>query len=137
MGLTDSSGWAPVDPVTYASTLPGYENIHIIGDSQGTGQPKSGHMANAQAKVCADAIIRLASGAPTHTAERLENLTTNSACYSPITFDKASWLTAVYRYDDSLGEMSLSQLGEVGDWTSKNFDNMFDWSDNLFADTFN
>ena len=40
--------WANVNPISYESTA--IPNIHIIGDSQGTGQPKAGHIANAEAK---------------------------------------------------------------------------------------
>lgn len=121
---------------TYESTLSGFEDIHIIGDSQGSGQPKSAHMANAQAKVCADAIIRKLASQPTDHTERLENLTTNSACYSPITYDTASWLTAVFQYDAGSKQMKLSQIGEAGEWTQESYQDMFDWSANLFTDTF-
>lgn len=45
--VNDSTGrWALVDPLSYASTV--HPDIHILGDAQGTGQPKSGHMANAR-----------------------------------------------------------------------------------------
>jgi NADPH-dependent 2,4-dienoyl-CoA reductase/sulfur reductase-like enzyme len=137
-GLTAGSLWAPVDPVTYGSTLEQFPGVHVIGDSQGTGQPKSGHMANAQAKVCADAIIRQAAGLPVDSDERLDNITTNSACFSPITATQASWLTAVFRYNRATGEMGLvpGSLGEAGGWNSENFKEMFTWSQNLFADTF-
>ena len=133
-GLTAGGYWAPVDITTYESEI--HEDIHVIGDSQGSGQPKSAHMANAQAKICADAIIRKLASQPTDHIERLENLTTNSACYSPITSDTASWLTAVFRYDTESSQMKLSHIGEAGEWTRENYRDMFDWSANLFADTF-
>ncbi len=135
-GLTDGGFWAPVDVTTYESGLAKFAGVHIIGDSQGSGQPKSAHMANAQAKVCADAVLRTLSSQPTDNADRLQNLTTNSACYSPITYDKATWLTAVYHYDMSSKQMKPSHIGEAGEWTRENYRDMFDWSDNLFADTF-
>ncbi len=132
-GLTDGR-WAPVDPVTYESAL--QEGIYILGDSQGTSQPKSAHMASSQAKVCADAIIRAASGMPTHHTERLENITTNSACYSPITRDQASWLTANFALDQGTGNMRLSHIGASDGWDRESYRDMFDWADNLFADVF-
>jgi len=135
-GLTDGDRWAPVDPTTYESTLTGYDGIHIIGDSQGSKAPKSGHMANAQAKVCADAILRILSGLPTDSAERLANITTNSACYSPITSDKASWLTANYAYDQASNQMQLIHVGEAENWSGDNFEEMFVWASNLFTDSF-
>lgn len=135
-GLTAGGPWAPVDVTTYESQVTGFEGVHVIGDSQGSSQPKSAHMANAEAKVCADAILRRIAGTPTDSAERLDNLTTNSACYSPITYSEASYLTAVYRYNQADGQMALSHVGEAGRWNRGNFRDMFDWSDNLFADTF-
>ena len=54
-GLADKSGWCPVDPVTFESTLqPG---IHLVGDAIiGGDMPKSAFSANSQAKACAFAI---------------------------------------------------------------------------------
>jgi NADPH-dependent 2,4-dienoyl-CoA reductase/sulfur reductase-like enzyme len=137
-GLTADSRWAPVDPVSYGSSLAEFPGVYVIGDSQGTGKPKSGHMANAQAKVCADAIIRRATDLPVDTDERLNNITTNSACFSPITATEASWLTAVFRYNRDTGTMQLvpGSLGEAHRWNTENYKDMFTWSRNLFADTF-
>lgn len=135
-GLTGGGRWAPVNPTTYESSLiPG---VYVVGDSQATAQPKSGHMANSQAKVCADAIIRAAAGLSTQNRERLANITTNSACFSPITATEASWLTAVFRLNTETRAMELvpESLGEAHDWNSENYSAMFDWSENLFADTF-
>lgn len=138
-GLVPKGGrWAPVDPLSYESTLPGFENIHVIGDSQGTSQPKSGHMANAQAKVCADAIVRTLNGEPIDDLSRIRAVTTNSACYSPITSNESSWLTVVFAYDETTGQMKVvpGSLAEAGGWNRENFKDMFDWSNNLWSDTF-
>jgi NADPH-dependent 2,4-dienoyl-CoA reductase/sulfur reductase-like enzyme len=145
-GLTQGSSearWAPVDPVTYESTVPGADDVYVIGDAQATGQPKSGHMANAQAKVCADAIVRKNAGLMTHTQERLLNITTNSACFSPVSFDEASWLTAVFRYNSSGGasgsgamELVPESFGASEGWSRENYREMFTWASNLFSDTF-
>lgn len=128
----DPSGrWAAVDPLTYESTaLP---NVHVIGDSQGTGQPKAGHIANGEAKVCADAILRAFAGQAPDPAP-----VTNSACYSPITYGTASWLTAVFAYDPASGTMKSvpEAAGEASAPSSENFEKMFEWATNLFSDTF-
>jgi sulfide dehydrogenase [flavocytochrome c] flavoprotein chain len=60
-GVADRSGWCPIDPVTFESRLvPG---IHVIGDAGIMGaMPKSAFSANAQGKVCADAVIDLLAG---------------------------------------------------------------------------
>ena len=60
-GVTDSSGWCPVDGVSFESTL--QKNIHVIGDAAiAAPMPKSAFAANAQAKVCAIALARLLRG---------------------------------------------------------------------------
>ncbi|WP_084673792.1 NAD(P)/FAD-dependent oxidoreductase [Methylobacterium sp. WSM2598] len=60
-GVADRSGWCPIDPVTFESRLvPG---IHVIGDAAIAGaMPKSAFSANAQAKVCAQAVADLLAG---------------------------------------------------------------------------
>lgn len=61
-GLSDDSGWCPVNHVTWESTLHKY--IHVIGDASiaVSGMPKSGYMANSEAKVCAAAVVDLLNG---------------------------------------------------------------------------
>ena len=54
-GVADRSGWCPINPVTFESTL--QPNIHVIGDACIAGaMPKSAFAANSQAKVCAAAV---------------------------------------------------------------------------------
>lgn len=123
--------WSLVNPLSYASPI--HPDIHILGDSQATGQPKSGHMANAQAKVCADAIIRAFRGeAPD------PNPVTSSACFSPITSSKASWLTASFQYDPGTKSMKRveASFAEASSATSDGMQQMFQWADNIFADSF-
>jgi NADPH-dependent 2,4-dienoyl-CoA reductase/sulfur reductase-like enzyme len=60
-GVADRSGWCPIDPATFASTL--QPNIHVVGDAAIAGaMPKSAFAANAQAKVCAAAVAALLAG---------------------------------------------------------------------------
>ncbi|PWQ96561.1 FAD-dependent oxidoreductase [Leucothrix pacifica] len=128
----DASGrWAVINPLSYESTAAA--DIHVIGDSQATGQPKAGHIANAEAKVCADAILRLLAGGQPYAAPM-----TNSACYSPISADTASWLTAVFAYNSASGAMELvpQSLGASQGASRSNYNKMFDWADSLFGDTF-
>lgn len=131
--------WAPVNVLNYASSVSGMNNIHIIGDASLTTQPKAGHMANQQAKVCADAIIRALQGQAPDSAP-----VTNSACYSPITATTASWLTAVYQYDPVSQSMKIGQLGQTGNYaatesasiSSGNFSRMNTWFNTLMQDSF-
>lgn len=151
----DASGrWASIDPLNYASV--GYPDIHIIGDAQASmppkvtppgpvaAQPKSGTMANSQAKVCADAILRSFDPANPYPDP---HPTTNSACYSPISSKDASWLNANYQYNPSLGIMqrvdgspggtpdpAYNSFGEADQVSGDNLEAMYIWADNLFAD---
>ncbi|MEQ1851159.1 MAG: FAD/NAD(P)-binding oxidoreductase [Chthoniobacteraceae bacterium] len=132
-GLADdpTGRWALVDPLSYASKVS--PDIHILGDSQGTGQPKSGHMANSQAKVCADAIIRAFSGESPDPSP-----VTSSACFSPITSSKAAWLTASFQYDPVTKAMKRveASFAEAPEPTSDGMQQMYQWADNIFADSF-
>lgn len=128
--VNDPTGrWARVHPLSYASSA--NPEIHVLGDSQATGQPKSGHMANSQAKVCADAIIRAFNGEAPDPSP-----TTSSACFSPITATKASWLSASFQYDPATSAMTRVDLGEAHEPTSDGLQQMFQWADNIFADSF-
>jgi len=57
-GLANSPDgrFAGVDVLSYTSTAAPL--VHVIGDSSATTQPKAGHIANQEAKVCADAHRR-------------------------------------------------------------------------------
>jgi sulfide dehydrogenase [flavocytochrome c] flavoprotein chain len=131
-GLVDAGArWAAVDPLTYGSLR--NPQIHVIGDSQATAQPKSGTMANAQAKVCADAILRALDGQAPNPSP-----VTMSACYSPITSKTASWLTASYQYDPASRAMKRveASFGEAHTPDAENYIDMFNWANSLFEDTF-
>jgi len=124
--------WAAVDVLSYESTA--VKNIHIIGDSSSTTQPKAGHIANAEAKVCADAIINIFKGGTINQVPM-----TNSSCFTPITKTTASWLTAIYRYDPASKTMKISGSDiptESNGATSENYEDMLKWFTNLMADTF-
>jgi len=126
--------FANVNHLTYESTAAA--NIHVIGDAAATTQPKAGHIANQEAKVCADAIVRAFAGLAPDPAP-----VTNSACYSTITMTQASWLTAVYQYDASSipGVMKLAASPGVAasaGWNTENFKDMNTWFNALMADSF-
>ena len=60
-GAADTTGWCPIDPMTFESKLvPG---IHVIGDAcLGGGIPKSASAASAQGRACAAGIVNLIAG---------------------------------------------------------------------------
>jgi NADPH-dependent 2,4-dienoyl-CoA reductase/sulfur reductase-like enzyme len=131
-GLANVGGrWAGVDVLTYQSTAaPG---IHVIGDASATTQPKAGHIANQEAKICADAIVRLLAGRSPDPSP-----ITNSACYSPITADTASWLTAVFAFDPVSRTMQPvpGAAGEAAARSKDNYEEMFKWFNTLMEDSF-
>jgi sulfide dehydrogenase [flavocytochrome c] flavoprotein subunit len=88
-GVADRTGWCPIDPVSFASTL--QPNIHVIGDAAiAGGMPKSAFAANAQAKVCAAAVAKLIGGA-TPAEPKLIN-----TCYSLVAPDYGITIAGVY-----------------------------------------
>lgn len=130
--LTNSADgrWSTVDELTYESTAA--ESIHVLGDSTATVQPKAGHIANQEAKVCADAIVRAFLGLAPDPAP-----VTNSACYSPITAGTASWLTALYAYDPASKRMKPIPGGMgQGPASARNMDEMRQWFSNLMTDSY-
>ena len=139
-GLNNSADgrWCVVDVLSYESTA--VAGIHVIGDAASCGMPKAGHVANQEAKICADAIVRLLAGQQPDPAP-----VANSACYSPITAGTASWLTAVYQYDGANRKMVLAANGgntvgataiESASVSSGNFRQMTTWFNTLMGDSF-
>lgn len=131
-GLADLGGrWAGVNQLSYESKVAA--GIHVIGDSAGTAQPKAGHIGNQLGKVCADAILRAFGGLDPDPAP-----VTNSACYSPITMETASWLTAVFAYNPDKQEMMAvaDSFREAAARDGGNFSNMSKWFNALMSETF-
>jgi sulfide dehydrogenase [flavocytochrome c] flavoprotein subunit len=111
-GVADRTGWCPVEPVAFESTLqPG---VHVIGDSAIMGgMPKSAFAANAQAKVCAAAIVELLAG-----RKPVDPILINT-CYSLVAPDYGISVAGVYRPDkgvlaDIPGAGGTSPLEVVG-----------------------
>lgn len=123
--------FAPVDVLTYESTVAA--GLHVIGDSSATTQPKAGHIANQEAKVCADALMRLLGGGTPDPAP-----VTNSSCYSTITMKDASWLHAVFQYDPATRTMlaQAAATGESDGWSGDDYEDMLTWFGALMGDTF-
>jgi sulfide dehydrogenase [flavocytochrome c] flavoprotein subunit len=88
-GVTDKTGWCPIDPVTFESKL--QPNIHVIGDACiAGGMPKSGFSANSQAKGCAAALAKLLNG------EKPEEPKLINTCYSLVAPDYGISVAGVY-----------------------------------------
>ncbi len=94
-GCADRSGWCPIDPATFESRLvPG---IHVVGDAAIAGaMPKSAFSANAQAKVCAQAVIDLLAG------REPENPRLINTCWSLVAPGDGISIAGVFRPTDGL-----------------------------------
>jgi len=92
--VTANGRWCDVDFLTFESIK--VKNVHVLGDAiqPATLMPKSGHMANQHAKVCAAAVVALLAG----DAPNPEPVLTN-ACYSFITDKDAVHVCSVHQYD--------------------------------------
>ena len=94
-GAVDNTGWCPIDPVTFASKL--VPDIHVIGDACiGGGIPKSASAANAQAKACAAAIVKLIAGRQPEMPRLL------GACYNTVAPGYAFSLSGIYQPKDGM-----------------------------------
>jgi sulfide dehydrogenase [flavocytochrome c] flavoprotein chain len=94
--ITVNDQWCEVDFLTFESkAVPG---IHVLGDAIQVAplMPKSGHMANQQAKVAAAAVVALLSDEGVNPSPML-----NNTCYSYINDREAVHIASVHRYDAS------------------------------------
>jgi len=121
--------WCKVDFLTYESTEK--KNVHVIGDAIHAKLPKSGHMANAQAKVCAAAISALLAG-----QQPEQEPVFNNTCYSFVTDKEAIHVAAVYRYNMKQKQMIVMPGSGVSDTSSVLEGAYADaWARNIWADT--
>ncbi len=94
-GVADRTGWCPIDPGTFESKL--VPKIHVLGDAAiAGGMPKSAFAANAQAKVCAAAIVKLLAGQQPAESKLINN------CYSVVGPDYGISIAGVYRPVDGV-----------------------------------
>jgi sulfide dehydrogenase [flavocytochrome c] flavoprotein chain len=91
-GVADGSGWCPVNPATFESTLK--KDIHVIGDASiAAPMPKSGFSASSQGKVVAAVIVAAAQNKPAPAASYA------NTCYSLVGVDYGISIAAVYRVE--------------------------------------
>lgn len=92
-GVADASGWCPVNGLSFESRL--QRNIHVIGDAAiAAPMPKSAFAANAQAKVCAIALVRLFRGLSP------ESTVLANTCYSFVEPESAISISGAYLTQD-------------------------------------
>jgi sulfide dehydrogenase [flavocytochrome c] flavoprotein subunit len=92
-GLTNETGWCPVNQQTFESSL--HPNVYVIGDAAIAGaMPKSGYSANSQGKVCAAAIVAAVNGQAAPVPSYV------NTCYSIIAPDHGISVAGVYQLQD-------------------------------------
>jgi sulfide dehydrogenase [flavocytochrome c] flavoprotein chain len=98
-GMADRTGWCPIDPATFESRL--QPNIHVVGDAAIAGaMPKSAFAANAQAKVCAEAVAALLHDEAPPSPKLI------NTCYSLVAPDYGISIAGVYH-------LASGQLADV------------------------
>jgi sulfide dehydrogenase [flavocytochrome c] flavoprotein chain len=133
-GLTDDSGWCPVDQRTFESSI--HKDIYVIGDACIAGvMPKSGYSANSQGKVCAAAIIAAIDGKPAPAPSYV------NTCYSIIAPEHGISVAGVYRLEDGK-IVDVPGAGGVSpadaDARTRALEQQFalDWFSNITSDMF-
>jgi NADPH-dependent 2,4-dienoyl-CoA reductase/sulfur reductase-like enzyme len=88
--------WVGVNYQTFESTAA--KDVHVIGDAiqLAAGMPKSGHMANSQAKVAAAAVVAQLSGLEPNPKPMLTN-----TCYSFVDNKNVIHVASVHEYADN------------------------------------
>ena len=121
--------WCDVDYLTYESTA--VERVHVIGDAVAAKVPKSAHIANQQAKVCAAAVIALLRDELPEQQPVFSN-----TCYSFVDGQQAGHVAAVYRYDKDSRDMLPHPSGGVSESASEQ-EGLYaqGWAENIWADT--
>ncbi|WP_296592873.1 NAD(P)/FAD-dependent oxidoreductase [Methylophaga sp.] len=121
--------WCDVDFLTYESTA--VERVHVIGDAVAAKLPKSAHIANQQAKVCAAAVIALLRDVLPEQQPIFSN-----TCYSFVDGQQAGHVAAVYRYDKNSQDMVPHPSGGVSETASEQEGRYAQgWAENIWADT--
>ena len=130
--ITANNRWCEVDFLTYESVR--VKNVHVLGDAIqiAPAMPKSGHMANQHAKVCAAAVLSLLSGQTPSPTPVLTN-----TCYSFITDRDVVHVASVHQYDREKKTMVAVQgAGGVSPAMSAlEGEFAFAWAKNIWADT--
>lgn len=133
-GLSDETGWCPVDAGSLESTR--QQGIHVIGDSSIAGKlPKSAAAANSEAKVCAVAIASLLAGQPVGDPSFV------NACYALASPAYGLSVAGVYeRTADGIaplpGAFGVSPLKAPARYRAKEAQDANAWYQNIVADSF-
>jgi len=129
--VTHNNRWCDVDWRTLESKA--MKGIHVLGDAtlSATGMPKSGHMANAQAKVCAAALVELLNGRDPNPSPVM-----NNTCYSFVSDREVIHVASVHQYD--AGQSTMIPVRGAGGISPARSEQegvyAWSWARNIWAD---
>ena len=129
--ITHNNRWCDVDWRTLESKS--VKGVHVLGDAtlSAPGMPKSGHMTNQQAKVCAAAVIELMSGRAASPAPVMTN-----TCYSYVSDSEVIHVASVHQWDAGQGTI-IPVKGAGGVSAARNElegKYAWAWAQNIWAD---
>ncbi len=132
LGMANANArFCHVDFLTYESTA--QRGIHVLGDAIQVAplMPKSGHMANQHAKVCAAAVVALLSGEAINPAPVVAN-----TCYSYVDDRQVGHVTSVHAYDLAQKTMIVVPGSGGVSTTASEGERVFAeaWAQNIWAD---
>ena len=132
-GLANANArWCAVDFLTFESTQA--KNIHVLGDAIAVAplMPKSAHMANQHAKVCAAAVVDLLNGRAPDAHPMLTN-----TCYSFVSDTDVIHVASVHAYDaDKKTLLVVAGSGGVSAAPGPlEGEYAMNWARNIWADT--
>ena len=133
-GLTDASGWCPINGINFESRQ--QNDIYVIGDAAiANPMPKSAFSAALQGKLAAIQIVRAVAGLPPQSS-----VLTNT-CYSYVTPNSAVSITGVY--DNKTGQLSAvagaggtTPLGASADARKYESEQALTWFNNAAKEAF-
>jgi sulfite dehydrogenase len=131
--VTTNNRWCDIDWLTMESKA--VKGIHVLGDATlaAPAMPKSGTLANNQAKLCAAAVVELINGRPPAQQPKL-----NNACYSFVSPNEALHLATVYQWD--AGEKTMRLIRSAGETSSARGESeatkALAWAQDIWADSF-
>jgi sulfide dehydrogenase [flavocytochrome c] flavoprotein subunit len=133
-GLTDDSGWCPIEGKTFESTL--HKGIHVIGDAAHQSPlPKSGYAANSEAKVVAAAVVDLVNGREPGTPSWV------NTCYSIVAPQDGISVAMVYNLVDGKvakveGSGGLTPMDSSPEDRAREVQYAYSWFNNITNDIF-
>ena len=131
--ITTNNRWCDVDWLTLESKQ--VAGVHVLGDAtlSAAAMPKSGNMANSQAKVCAAAVAALLNGREPDAEPSM-----NNSCYSFVSDREAVHLASVHQWAAARRTM-LPVKGAGGISAARSEQegaDAWEWARNIWADMF-